>query len=774
MLLRKVLRDLKQNAVQFLAIFIMTFFAMFMCSGFDAQYYNDHIQGTQYLTETNYKDMDIQGANFTYSQIDSLEQMDEVKSVNGVLHGTGKTTLDEERLLVISYISGNDISKMMVTDGEEYEPGKRGAWLEKRFADPMGIRVGDTISINSEGKIFQEEVKGLVYYPEYIYYIPNDTYSEPEYGTHGFVVMDICEAPYEDIYFDELIVDLWDVKGQGITLTDQELDFMVHMKEVILDRFDDNKLVVLTKTEDENYKDYIASGDSTASLSAGFTFIFLLVALLGIFTTMTRLTGNQRMQIGTMKALGFSKAKITVHYLSYSMIVAIVASVLGIAVGAHTIGAYLISINEYYYQNPYGGEHITFKSIYMALIAIGMCVCTTYVCTRSILSENAAEILRPAAPKNNSSGFIEKTSLWDKLAFGARWNIRDVDRNKLRTAMSVFGIAVTSALLFAAFGFYETLAGQSRWMFEDLLTANYKILFEDGTGTGVVSDYSKEYSGQMVEYMSVTITSENTQMVRAMLVVDEGNMYRFQNEDLCYFDLPRDGVILTSRLKESLQVKLGDELSWRLPGEDREYHGKIVGFCRQAMDQGIILSKEAWLNVDGEFKPNIVYTNMTVPTSLKDKDGIVAVNDDETMIRSLEASNEIGYTISTIIITIAVTMGIIVLYNLGVLSYIEKIREIATMKVLGFQSLNIRLILMQQNLTITCLGAIIGLPLGRLALYEIVDGFMLDYNDALTDLTFLPYLASVIGTFAVSAIVNVYVTSKVNEINMVEALKGVE
>ena len=131
-------------------------------------------------------------------------------------------------------------------------------------------------------------------------------------------------------------------------------------------------------------------------------------------------------------------------------------------------------------------------------------------------------------------------------------------------------------------------------------------------------------------------------------------------------------------------------------------------------------------------------------------------------------------TISIIVSVIAIVLGTVVLYNLGVLSYIEKVREIATMKVLGFQSMNIRFILMQQNLTVTGLGAIIGVPLGYLSLTALIDEFLLDDSDLIMDLSVLPFAVGIIGTFLVSVLINIVVTAKINEINMVEALKGVE
>ena len=774
MLIRKVLRDLKNNGVQFLSIFIMTFFAMLMSAGFDTEYAEYNIMGTKYLEETNFKDMDIQGSTFDNSHIATLEQMDEVESVDGIISATGKTTIDKEHPLVLNYITSNEVSKMKVMSGEAYYPGAKGAWVEEHFATAMGLKVGDLINITTEGTSFKEEIKGIVYCSEFIYYIPNDTYPEPQYGDHGFVIMDISEAPYKEIKYNQLIVDLKEVKGQLDSLTEEEKEYMQVMKQKITDKLDDKKVIVKTKTEDSMYDEYAGGGNSMDALGYTFTALFLVTAVLGIITTMTRITSNQRGQIGTLKALGFSDVKITIHYLSYSVIVTAVAAVIGTFVGEYTLGTYLISIDVYYYQNPYTEPFLTIKSVIVPLIAVLMSGATTFICTRKTLAEKAADILRPEPPKNNSMGMLEKSKLWEKLGFGTRWNIRDIVNNKLRAVMSIMGIAVTSMLLFTAVGFYELLAGQSGWMYNDLLNTQYRMLFSEETDYGVVSDYAKKYNGQMVQSLTVTGYTDKSERVRPIIIVDEGNIYRFEDLNLEYFELPDDGIIITSRIKDSMDISLGDEFRWRMPGDSKEYSTKVVGFCRQALDQGFIMSRTAWENLGGEFKPNVVYSNMTIPTTLKDKDGIVAVNDRAMLIRSAEAAQEIGYTISIILIVIAVVMGTVVLYNLGVLSYIEKVRQIATMKVLGFQSLKIRFILLQQNLSITAVGAIIGVPLGNYILVFLSDVFFEDYSDVIFDLSPIPFLAAVVGTFIVSTLINAYVTSKVNEINMVEALKGVE
>ncbi len=774
MLFRKVLRDLKQNAVQFLAIFVMTFFALFVVGGFDGDSTGERYSIDEYFADTNFKDLDIRGDIFNASVISMLENMEGVKSVNGIRHGTGKVNPNgTDYLAVISYIDKNDVSSMLISEGEEFIPGAEGVWVEEQFAKPLGIHVGDVINIQTENVNFKETVRGIGYCPEYLYYVPNDTYPEPVYGEHAFLIMDISQAPGE-VYFDQMIVDLTDVKGQSESLTDADIRTMEIMRDEVAEKIDNRNVVVKTKTEDELYHLYVGALNSSDVLATVFPTIFLAVACLGIVSTMTRLTSKQRTQIGTLKALGFSRKTITLHYLSYSFVISAVAALLGVFLGDYLLGSYLTDLTLYYYQNPYMRIQLSFTSVYMALIAVGLCVLITFYCTRRLLKENASDILRPEAPKGVGSGFFEKTPIWKMLAFGTRWNIRDIRKNKLRTLLSIFGVTVCSMLLFAAVGFYECMEEQVDWMYDDLILANSKITFEDSAGYGTVSDYAKEYHGQMVQFDNVTIYTKDQEYIRFLMVVDEGNLYRIMDEKLSYMEIPRSGVLVTTKTAENLNIRIGDEISWRIPGDRETYRAKVAGLIRQATDQGILLSRAAFEEVRGEFRPSIVYTMMSVPKELQSRPEIVAVNDRQSLKDILSASHSTGYAITGILIVMAVMMGVVVLYNLGVLSYAEKIREIATMKVLGFQSMKIRMILMQQNLTITGIGAILGIPAGLAALKILVDGFTLEDGDMVIRLSAIPYLGAVVGAILVSVLVNLYVTSKVNKIDMVEALKGVE
>ena len=774
MLYRKMIRDLKNNAVQFLSIFIMTCLAMIVVGGFDASERGTIESSAEYFEKTNYKDINITGAEFTDKDIDSLELLDEIDAVDGLLTYQGKTMQDKERPLLISFISSNKVSKFFVMEGEGFTEGSHDVWLEYRFADAMNIHPGDTFNYTIGDISYQKKVAGTIYYSEYMYYLPNNQYTEPEYGEHGFVILDIGEAPVTGKVYDQLIVDLKDVKHQGKRLTAEEEKTMLDMKSVITQRFDNSRLLIKTKTEDDIYTGYIHTMDSNSVISSVFLVIFMAAASLGIITTMTRLTSNQRIQIGTMKALGFSRRKIINHYLSYSVSVTFFGALVGVVIGIFGMGSYLNSITDYYYQNPLLRLQPTMKCVWMILIAVCICAFVTYTSTKNILNLHASEILRQEAPKSIGKGLLERLWFWNKLRFASRWNIRDVKINRLRTIVSVFGILICSMLLFSAVGFSECLHAVSGWMYGELVRADYRITLEDDITYEAAYDYAREYSGQLVEYRAVTIYSDTAESVRDIFVLDEGNLYTLQDENLNAIEAPSNGVLITSRIMDVLEVEKGDTISFRVAGDTKIYTTYIAGICRQASCQGIILSREGFEKLGGTFLPTEVYTRKTVPDDLKKKVDVNSVDTKALLKEAQDNVNSTGYAITAILILMGVAMGSVVLYNLGVLSYIEKVREIATLKVLGFQSINIRYILLQQNLVVTGIGALLGIPLGRVILGLIVDLFAGTDTDITYSITFVPYVSAVLGTFLVSVLINIIISSKVKSIDMVEALKGVE
>jgi putative ABC transport system permease protein len=399
---------------------------------------------------------------------------------------------------------------------------------------------------------------------------------------------------------------------------------------------------------------------------------------------------------------------------------------------------------------------------------------TNYLSCRKLLVQNASEILKPEVPKAGGAGGFEKIFLWKYLSFATKWNLRDININRVRSIMGVFGVVICSSVLMGAFGFDEILNSQDDWIYNDLRPANYTINLSEDSGYSWAYDYSREFMGQMVMVSDAELTSRTDSRLFTVTVVDEGNLYHVQNEKREYLNIPGFGAIISTKAADTLGVKAGDTLSFRLAAEKKTYSINVTDICKAPDVQGIILSRNCFEKLGGYFEPRTIYTNMTVPDSYAaNRKEITGVISKKEYIRALKRTTQGLNEVVMVIIVIGIIVGFTSMYNMGILSYMEKTRDIATLKVLGFATGKIRWILQQQNLFITGLGTILGIPIGLLYIDLLIDT-MNPTADFMVDLSYVPYVRMILFSFVLSIIVNGQISRRVKSINMVEALKGVE
>jgi len=418
---------------------------------------------------------------------------------------------------------------------------------------------------------------------------------------------------------------------------------------------------------------------------------------------------------------------------------------------------------------------LSWRVILVIVLMVILSGVTNYVSCHKLMIQNASEILRPEPPAVMGAGYLERTALWKKLSFATRWNLRDINRNRLRTLGGLFGVLLCSVLLLTAFGANELTKFTETWDFNELTPANYTVVFSSEAGLGTVYDYAMQYKGQMVENTEARISGREDTAVFSVSVVGEGNLCRFEDENGEYIKLPDYEAGISYKASKRLGADVGDIVSFRLTGDNNEYKVRIGLIYKSPGTQGIAMKRGCFENLGAKFSPNVVFTDMTVPQSyVIDREEIVSVFSKEAYIKSLRARKKTLDMEVTYIMVVAVMIGLVVMNNLGVMSFMEKVRDIATLKVLGFPTKKIRWILQQQNILITGIGTVAGLFIGTHLLE-----FMMGQLDAESDFLYkrmspLPYILAFSISFLLSVAVNDMISARVKDINMVEALKGVE
>ncbi|MCR5483439.1 MAG: ABC transporter permease, partial [Bacilli bacterium] len=343
MLKRKMFRDIKKNLSQFITIFLMVMIGIMAYSGIKA--YMGGMQDTsdKFYSENNLQDLNALG----YLNHDDLNKIKEIENVNDAeLKLSVTATTNNEKTLLLNFIESNNISKFYVYEGEEFDSNKSGIWLDNFYAIENNIKVGDTILVKYETMELQEKVLGLINVPDHLYDVRDSSELYPDRKEFGFAYMSTNEIT-ED-YIKSLVMKEMNITDEKVfnrlvkefnykeyipftsVMVDVDTkDNVTKVKESIEDKVKNAKAII--KIEDtSSYLAYQGEIDEGKTYVGVFSGIFLFIAMLSVITTMTRVVKNQRIQIGTLKALGFSNNRILFHYIGYGFWISLFASIIGL------------------------------------------------------------------------------------------------------------------------------------------------------------------------------------------------------------------------------------------------------------------------------------------------------------------------------------------------------------------------------------------------------------------------------------------------------------
>ena len=808
MLNKKILRDIWKNKSQFITIFLMVFLAVFAFAGVHA--YMDGMKESSkiYYEKQNLQDIWLTSENFKSEKLEEIKKIDNVKNVERLLT-INANVIDCERFinpdtnkpisdLVIecNFIETNEINKMYLIDGEEYSKEKKGLWLDYYLAKNIGIKVGDELELSIEGSNFKEKVMGLVEVPDHVYFIKDESAIFPAHNDFGFAYLSINEFPKDYIYnkvldTDEVHDAIKNLKEDFIKALDK--DFKIEEAYVfpyaIVDVDDDSKVnetknkikddvdgIITATLRDDNfsYEGYKREAEEGDTYSGVFSGLFVFIAILSVVTTMNRFVKKERTQIGTLKALGIRKSKITRMYVNYGLIITIIESILGVILGNLIIGKYFLEMEMVYYEIPYYSI-VTIPLVYEVAVGIVIIITlVTYLSCRKILKEPAAQALRIEQPnvkvKENS---ITTKKIFNKLSLSTKWNLRDIARSKLRTIMAVVGIAGCTMLVVTAFGMFDSLKAYVAWEFETINNFDYKLSLSTDYTDKQYDEIISKYGNNTSQTVGVEFKNNNDLIIKSLTINDSNGLLQVTDHTKTPFIMNDDGVYITEKMSQVNNLKIGDIVEWHVIGSDNWYKTKIVGLNRDPQSQGFNCTKKFYDTLDEEYKADSVYTNSDL-SNIKEIPGVNIIQTKKNLEDGMNSMLNMMYSLIIVLIAVSIILAIVIIYNLGILSFTEKEYQFATLKVLGYKYRQIKKIFIKQNIWIGIFAIIIALPLGNFMtdyIFKNAIGDSYDFEAMIKPITFI---LSSIGTFVVVYIVNQFLARKIKKIDMVSSLKGNE
>lgn len=574
----------------------------------------------------------------------------------------------------------------------------------------------------------------------------------------------------------------------------QDADDQIADAQSKIDEIEKPETYVLARNTNVGYVCLKNDSGVVKGIANVFPVFFFLVAALICMTTMNRMVEEQRTQIGVLKALGFSERKIMGKYLFYSGSAAISGTLIGYVLGIHFFP--LVIITAYGIVYKMGGIYYV-SDLPLALVSLTVAVLcsvgTTWLSCHKELKEVAADLMRPKAPKAGKRVFLEHVPfIWKRLKFLQKVSVRNIVRYKKRFFMMVIGISGCTALLVMGFGVRDSVVAVADQQYEEIQLYDIGVTLKDGKMPGEAdlksldSVLEKENAAGMyaMEKTIDLVTDKGTKSIHMVAVENPDEVGDFislhtkKQEPIAY---PKEGeAVLSKKVAETYAVKKGDTILLR-DSDNNEMHLKVTGICENHIYNYVYIAPESYEKQIGDVVFKNVYVRLPdasdiheVSAALMKADGVTAVTVNSDMLSRISQMMSCMNYIVIIIIICAGALAFIVLYNLNNINITERVREIATIKVLGFYPKETASYVFRENMVLTAIGCGLGLILGKWFHRFVMGEIQIDMVSFNVQINAVSYLFSVLLTMGFAWIVNCMMTGKLERINMAESLKSID
>lgn len=557
------------------------------------------------------------------------------------------------------------------------------------------------------------------------------------------------------------------------------------------------KWYIFDRKQNSGYSSYIQDTESVENISIVFPIVFFAIAALVSLTSMTRMVEEQRQELGTLKSLGYNKFHIMLKYIIYSSLACIIGGVIGMNIGfqllpriiwemysmMYTLPKFIVSFNHQY-------SSIGLGLIYICIVGATLCSIIKE------LRETPANLLRPKAPKYGKRVLLERINfIWKRLNFSQKVTIRNIFRYKKRFLMTIIGILGCTSLILAGFGIKDSISSLLPNQYEKIFTYDMQVALKTSLSNDQINEYintlkAKEEINEISETYMETGTASKDDKAEDMQIVIPKDQQELEKmikivdvEEEKNIELSKEGIVITDKLAELINAKKGDTIKITTADEE-EKEIKVVAIAENYISHYVYMSKELYQEIFGkEYSTNVLLI----------KDNNLDESQEEVLMKELVGKNEVSTVILTsttmktlddtmnslnyVVIILIVSAGLlafVVLYNLANVNISERIRELATIKVLGFYDKEVYNYVSRETLILTIIGIVLGLIGGYFLNFYILGTCEIDLLRFEKVIYPISYVYSVVITLIFSLIVNIATYFALKKIDMIGSLKSIE
>ena len=807
------IRDIKSTFKRFISLTCMSLLGVGFFVGIKITSPDMLVTIDDYLDDRNVYDLKITSTlGFNDDNIKAIEELKSVDQVE-LIHSKDQVAIIDKEEYAIKFIEVHSkMNKITITKGRLPQK-KNEIVVEQALLTNQKLKVGDTITMDDDQEY---QIVGVAESPLYFsYYRDTTTVGNGKINYYAYANEDFFDkTSIEEIYLtvegakeletssDEYVDKIEKVEKEIEDITEEQQEnryqevYGAYLSNPMINTDTLNLTPVkwYTNSRENNsaYNDFINATDNLNQIGNVFPLVFYVIAVLVSLITMTRMVEDDRSDIGTLKSLGFNNLSIISKYVNYALVTTILGGIIGIAIGTTVLPMIIWDIYGIMFTLP--PIHLGFNLLYttLGIVITALCIgLSTIYAAIKVLKETPANLMRPKAPKAGRRVLLERISIiWRHLKFSNKITVRNIFRYKSRVLASILGTAGCTALILAGFGLKDSIQDISKNQFNHVFLYDAMISF---TNTDNVSKLKTTLEDQadvldvvQTRIDSFVIVKDEKEYATNVIVEGEDSLDTMiqlndVNNQHKQIHLKEGEIILSEKLAKLADIKPEDTIT--IKKNNKEYRFKVQAIVENCIDHYTYMTKQTYENEFGDYEDNsllLTYNHLNEQEEKKLNTDIMNQSEGAIITTSRDIKNTVDDMMSSldsvvfILIVSSACLAFVVLYNLANINIIERKREIATLKVLGFYHREVDSYIIKESILLNIIGIALGLVAGLYLCFYIISTCETDNMMFTRHINIESYILSACITAIFVIIVSIFTHYQLKKIDMIESLKSVE
>ncbi|WJQ84485.1 ABC transporter permease [Brevibacillus brevis] len=769
----KLGRDIKQSIGQFIAFVLVIAVGAFFYGGLVTYSNNLSTYTEGYFQEHNISDLYVFYNQISQNDVAVLREIEGIKKIEAryTFDATQAFKGEKATLKIHSIPVKNEINTITLIEGKI--PSKKNEIVvDSRYAKEHLFQVGDEISIRANERNFTFTISGLGENVEHAK--KNEIQDHKTYGV-AYIAEETLSEILGGLSYNEIMIDATegydiDKLGQSIEAHSKHLPYVNQVR----------------KERTFSYSKINETIHNNKLMSMVIPFVLFLIVAIILFLTMSRMIDSQRNQVGIMKALGVKNRSIMLHYMGYPVLASIIGSIIGCAIAALVFVPFVTASSARAYSLPgitYSLSFYTFIPPIIFSSAFGILAC--YLSGRSILKECAAQAMRPKPPKKMKTLLIERIpGIWSHISYSYKLILRNIFLNKQKAIASSIGVVVSTVLLITAFGTQSALQKVASQM-EEVYTYDLRVDYMLGTSGDTVKLPSGIKNGYSLSTFPVEFIKGNEKDNATLIVTEKENtLIHFFDDNNNRITLGNNGVLVPKSYADKYQISAGDtiHITFKAPElQNKSVDMKVLHISTQYSNPSFYLTPDYLMSFGIDYSPTSLFVEanssadlISVRNFFEQDPHVETLADRDDLKKTAEYILKQNNFVFIMFIVCAVILSFGAIYSISSINIYERNRELATLKVLGYQKHKINRLIFFENLILTTFAILVALPISSYVYSVIVKALSSTHQQIPDQLTIPILLVSVFLAYLLTILSNLLLQRKVTNINMIESLKGVD